>query len=152
MFLVKAQDEVIVNVETRIAAWTFLPEENGESIQILHYENGQKNEPHYDYFMGMVNQENGGHRVATVLMYLSDVEKGGETVFPWSEAAESQPKGDDWSDCAKYGYADSICHREFQCDIIGVHQHIHVGSSISHFQSVRHIMYLDNKMEVGSKI
>ncbi|XP_070051880.1 probable prolyl 4-hydroxylase 7 isoform X2 [Nicotiana tomentosiformis] len=85
MFLVKAQDEVIVNVETRIAAWTFLPEENGESIQILHYENGQKNEPHYDYFMGMVNQENGGHRVATVLMYLSDVEKGGETVFPWSE-------------------------------------------------------------------
>lgn len=59
--------------------------ENGESIQILHYEHGQKYEPHYDYFHDKVNQELGGHRVATVLMYLSDVEKGGETIFPNSE-------------------------------------------------------------------
>lgn len=59
--------------------------ENGESIQILHYENGQKYEPHFDYFHDKVNQELGGHRVATVLMYLSDIEKGGETVFPKSE-------------------------------------------------------------------
>lgn len=59
--------------------------ENGESIQILHYENGQKYEPHFDYFHDKVNQELGGHRVATVLMYLSDVEKGGETIFPNSE-------------------------------------------------------------------
>ncbi|KAF3625289.1 putative prolyl 4-hydroxylase 6 [Capsicum annuum] len=106
MFLLKAQDEVVANVEARIAAWTFLPEENGEAIQILHYELGQKYEPHYDFFKDKINQEIGGHRVATVLMYLSDVEKGGETVFPISEAAESQPnKGDDWSDCAKRGYA-----------------------------------------------
>ncbi|XP_055804284.1 probable prolyl 4-hydroxylase 6 [Solanum dulcamara] len=104
-FLDKAQDEVVANVEARIAAWTFLPEENGEPIQMLHYEHGQKYEPHFDFFKDKVNQEIGGHRVATVLMYLSDVDKGGETVFPRSEAAESQPKGDDWSDCAKYGYA-----------------------------------------------
>ncbi|WMV17477.1 hypothetical protein MTR67_010862, partial [Solanum verrucosum] len=104
-FLNKAQDEVVANVEARIAAWTFLPEENGEPMQILHYEHGQKYEPHFDYFMDKVNQEIGGHRVATVLMYLSDVDKGGETVFPRSEAADSQPKGDDWSNCAKDGYA-----------------------------------------------
>ncbi|WMV15157.1 hypothetical protein MTR67_008542 [Solanum verrucosum] len=105
MFLSKGQDEVVANVEARIAAWTFLPKENGESIQILHYEHGQKYEPHYDYFHDKVNQELGGHRVATVLMYLSDVGKGGETIFPNSEAKKSQPKGDDWSDCAKNGYA-----------------------------------------------
>lgn len=105
MFLRKGQDEVVANVEARIAAWTFLPKENGESIQILHYEHGQKYEPHFDYFHDKVNQELGGHRVATVLMYLSDVAKGGETVFPNSEEKKSQPKGDDWSDCAKNGYA-----------------------------------------------
>ncbi|KAF5192359.1 Prolyl 4-hydroxylase alpha subunit protein [Thalictrum thalictroides] len=99
------KDEVVKGIEARVAAWTFLPPENGEAMQILHYENGQKYEPHYDYFHDKANQELGGHRVATVLMYLSNVEKGGETVFPDSEAKEIQPKDDTWSDCAKKGYA-----------------------------------------------
>ncbi|CAL5368007.1 unnamed protein product [Camellia sinensis] len=105
MFLQKAQDEVVVAIEARIAAWTFLPEENGESIQILHYEHGQKYEPHFDFFEDKINRELGGHRVATVLMYLSDVKRGGETVFPDSGAKHNQPKDDNWSDCAKDGYA-----------------------------------------------
>ncbi|XP_057982948.1 probable prolyl 4-hydroxylase 7 [Malania oleifera] len=105
MFLNKAQDEIVANIEARIAAWTFLPIENGEAIQILHYEIGQKYEPHFDYFHDKANQELGGHRVATVLMYLSNIEKGGETVFPDSEEKMSQLKDDDWSDCAKQGYA-----------------------------------------------
>lgn len=59
--------------------------ENGEALQVLHYEHGQKYEPHLDFFHDKRNQEVGGHRVATVLMYLSNVVKGGETVFPDSE-------------------------------------------------------------------
>ncbi|KAH7532580.1 hypothetical protein FEM48_Zijuj04G0035800 [Ziziphus jujuba var. spinosa] len=105
MFLQKAQDEIVANIEERIAAWTFLPKENGESMQILHYEHGQKYEPHFDYFHDKANQELGGHRVATVLMYLSNVEKGGETIFPNAEAKMSQPKDDNSSECAKQGYA-----------------------------------------------
>lgn len=105
MFLDKAQDEVVTGIEARIAAWTFLPQEHGEQIQILHYERGQKYEPHYDYFVDKVNQELGGNRVATVLIYLSNIEKGGETVFPYSEAKDFQLKDDNWSDCAKTGYA-----------------------------------------------
>lgn len=58
-------------------------------MQILHYENGQKYEPHFDFFHDKSNQELGGHRIATVLMYLSNVEKGGETVFPNSEVFSS---------------------------------------------------------------
>ncbi|XP_023523636.1 probable prolyl 4-hydroxylase 7 [Cucurbita pepo subsp. pepo] len=104
-FVLKGQDEIIAAIEARIAAWTFLPLENGEPIQILHYENGEKYEPHFDFFVDEVNKELGGHRVATVLMYLSNVEKGGETVFPHSEFKESQEKDDSWSDCARMGYA-----------------------------------------------
>ncbi|KAI8541595.1 hypothetical protein RHMOL_Rhmol08G0073800 [Rhododendron molle] len=105
MFLGKAQDEVVAGIEARIAAWTLLPEENGEAMQILHYEHGEKYEPHFDYFHDKANQQLGGHRVATVLMYLSDVTDGGETIFPNSEAKDTQQKGDNWSDCAKKGYA-----------------------------------------------
>ncbi|PKA49364.1 prolyl 4-hydroxylase [Apostasia shenzhenica] len=105
MFLDKHQDEVVAQIEQRIAAWTFLPDENGEAIQILHYENGEKYEPHYDYFHDKTNQALGGHRVATVLMYLSNINKGGETIFPNSEEKFTQVKDDTWSDCAKNGYA-----------------------------------------------
>ncbi|KAL3643935.1 putative prolyl 4-hydroxylase 7 [Castilleja foliolosa] len=105
MFLQMAQDEVVSSVEAKIAAWTFLPQENGERMQILHYELGQEYVPHYDYFDDEVTLQLGGHRIATVLMYLSNVKKGGETVFPRSEEKYRQPKSNDWSDCAKQGYA-----------------------------------------------
>ncbi|XP_014512275.1 probable prolyl 4-hydroxylase 6 [Vigna radiata var. radiata] len=105
MFLNKAQDETVADIECRVSAWTFLPVENGESMQVLHYENGEKYEPHFDYFHDKANQIMGGHRIATVLMYLSNVEKGGETIFPNSEGKLLQPKDDTWSECAHKGYA-----------------------------------------------
>ncbi|KAK7273099.1 hypothetical protein RIF29_14145 [Crotalaria pallida] len=99
------RDEIVSDIEARIAAWTFLPIENGEPIQVLRYERGQKYEPHVDYFVDKINQKIAGHRMATVLLYLSNVEKGGETVFPFSESRLSQAKDESWSDCAKMGYA-----------------------------------------------
>lgn len=59
--------------------------ENGEYIQVLQYKNGEKYEPHFDYFSDEQNIAFGGHRIATVLMYLSNVKMGGETIFPDSE-------------------------------------------------------------------
>ncbi|CAN6440373.1 unnamed protein product [Victoria cruziana] len=103
-FLAKGQDDVVTRIEDRIAAWTLLPKENGESIHILRYEVGQKYEPHFDYFHDPKNIALGGHRMATVLMYLADVEMGGETVFPNSEDVV-QEKDDSWSDCGKSGLA-----------------------------------------------
>ncbi|XP_071731647.1 probable prolyl 4-hydroxylase 7 [Rutidosis leptorrhynchoides] len=87
ILLNKPQDKVVAGVESRISAWMFLPIENVESMQILHYENGQKYEPHWDYFHDKANQAFGGHMIATILMYLSNVQKGGETVFPESEVS-----------------------------------------------------------------
>ena len=70
--LAPQEDAVITDIERRISRVTQLPELNGEGIQILHYVDGQKYEPHNDYFFDSVNQapELGGQRVATVLMYL----------------------------------------------------------------------------------
>ncbi|RWW68932.1 hypothetical protein BHE74_00023507 [Ensete ventricosum] len=92
-------DPIVAGIEDKIAAWTFLPKdcsvdicfhtENGEDIQVLRYEPGQKYDPHYDYFSDKVNIARGGHRIATVLMYLTDVAKGGETVFPSAEVISS---------------------------------------------------------------
>ncbi|TYG71027.1 hypothetical protein ES288_D05G361500v1 [Gossypium darwinii] len=82
-FISHVKDEVVADIEARIAAWTFLPAE------------WSKYEPHFDYFHDKANQELGGHRIAL----------GGETVFPNTEGKLSQPKDDSWSDCAKNGYA-----------------------------------------------
>ncbi|CAA7395330.1 unnamed protein product [Spirodela intermedia] len=105
MFLEKKQDEIVARIERRIALWTFLPEENGESIHVLRYKRGQKYESHFDYFVDKVNREIGGNRYATVLMYLSDVQKGGETVFPNAEGKHHHEEDDSWSECARNGYA-----------------------------------------------
>lgn len=67
------------NQSCNICVWI---SENGEDIQVLRYEHGQKYDPHYDYFTDKVNIAQGGHRFVTVLMYLTNVTKGGETVFP----------------------------------------------------------------------
>lgn len=104
MFLKRGKDKIVQNIEKRIADFTFIPVENGEGLQVLHYEVGQKYEPHYDYFLDEFNTKNGGQRVATVLMYLSDVEEGGETVFPAAKANfSSVPWWNDLSECAKKG-------------------------------------------------
>ena len=84
-FLRRAEDEVVRRIEERIAAFAMIPADHGEGMQILRYEPGQKYDPHFDYFQDDENVKHGGQRVATVLMYLSDVERGGETVFPRGE-------------------------------------------------------------------
>ncbi|KAL5073836.1 hypothetical protein RYX36_012820 [Vicia faba] len=104
MFLKRGKDKTIQNIEKRIADFTFIPVENGEGLQVLHYGVGEKYEPHYDYFLDEFNTKNGGQRVATVLMYLSDVEEGGETVFPAAKANFSAvPWWNDLSECARKG-------------------------------------------------
>jgi len=103
-FLPRARDKFIRNIEKKIADFSFLPVENGEGLQVLHYEVGQKYEPHFDYFLDDFNTKNGGQRMATVLMYLSDVEEGGETVFPAAKGnISSVPWWNELSECGKKG-------------------------------------------------
>lgn len=105
-FIARGADEVIADIERRIAEWSHVPVEHGEGLQVLRYEVGQKYEAHMDAFSDAFNQDDkkGGQRVATVLMYLSDVESGGETVFPLT--SEKPHEGDDaFSACARRGVA-----------------------------------------------
>ncbi|WOL00028.1 putative prolyl 4-hydroxylase 3 isoform X1 [Canna indica] len=104
MFLQRGQDEIIRAIEKRIAYYTFIPVEHGEGLQVLHYEVGQKYEPHFDYFLDEYNTRNGGQRMATLLMYLSDVEEGGETIFPNANSNSSLlPWYNELSECGKKG-------------------------------------------------
>ncbi len=83
----RAENELIRRLEQRIADLVEYPVENGEPIQILHYERGGEYRPHFDYFDPKLpgNEQvltQGGQRIATLVMYLNDVEAGGSTVFP----------------------------------------------------------------------
>lgn len=101
MFIARGQDAIVNRIEERIATWSFIPKEHGEALQVLRYQNGEKYEPHFDFFHDKENQALGGHRIATVLMYLSNVVRGGETVFP--RAFDPREKNESWSECAKKG-------------------------------------------------
>ncbi|GMN35869.1 hypothetical protein TIFTF001_005591 [Ficus carica] len=106
MFLRRGRDKIVKDIEKRIADFTFIPVEHGEGLQVLHYEVGQKYDAHFDYFLDEFNTKNGGQRLATLLMYLSDVEEGGETVFPAAKGNfSSLPYWNDLSECAKQGLA-----------------------------------------------
>ncbi|HEX7914221.1 2OG-Fe(II) oxygenase [Rudaea sp.] len=77
----------IARLDHRIAALMNMPIENGEGLQILHYRTGDEYAPHYDYFPpedagSRTHLAQGGQRVASLIIYLNDVEDGGATVFP----------------------------------------------------------------------
>ncbi len=87
MFFQRGESELIRRIESRIARLVHWPEENGEGLQVLHYSPGAEYKPHYDYFDPAepgtpTILKRGGQRVATLVMYLSEPEKGGGTVFP----------------------------------------------------------------------
>lgn len=87
MFFQRGENDVVRKLEARIAKLVHWPEENGEGLQILHYRPGAEYKPHYDYFDP--NEpgtptilKRGGQRVATLVIYLGEPEKGGGTTFP----------------------------------------------------------------------
>jgi prolyl 4-hydroxylase len=92
MFFRLGETPLIARLEARIAELTGLPAENGEGLQLLNYEAGAESTPHVDYLTAAnpTNSESiarSGQRVGTLLMYLNDVDGGGETTFPqlgWS--------------------------------------------------------------------
>jgi prolyl 4-hydroxylase len=85
-------------VEQRLADFARWPIDKGEGLQILYYDIGGEYRPHFDWFDpatpgGKKHLEKGGQRVATQILYLSDVEAGGATTFPKLGLALRPKKG-----------------------------------------------------------
>ena len=86
----RLQDPIIERIERRISVITRVPVSHQEDIQVLRYTKGQKYGAHYD--SAYDDSQSGPHkRMATFLMYLSDVEEGGETAFPEKSAKWADP-------------------------------------------------------------
>lgn len=83
----RGETELIARIDARAAALMGMDTEHGEGLQAMRYGVGAQYVPHFDYFPpddpgSEPHLRNGGQRVSTLIMYLDDVEAGGETIFP----------------------------------------------------------------------
>jgi prolyl 4-hydroxylase len=98
MFFTRGENAVCQRIEKRIATLLQWPLENGEGLQVLRYRPGAEYKPHYDYFdpkePGTPTViKRGGQRVATLVMYLGEPERGGATVFPDAQLEVAPKRG-----------------------------------------------------------
>jgi prolyl 4-hydroxylase len=82
-FFMLNENPFIARLDRRIAELMNWPVENGETLQILNYQIGGEYKAHYDYFPpgdpgSLVHLSHGGQRISTLVMYLNDVQAGGE--------------------------------------------------------------------------
>ncbi|KAG1679837.1 hypothetical protein FOA52_012750 [Chlamydomonas sp. UWO 241] len=105
MFFSHGENPTVKSVEERLARITMTHPMQGEGVQVLKYNIGEKYGPHHDYFSHDQADEGGGNRLVTALMYLANVEEGGETVFPKVPVPPWQTK-EHYSECAMKGLAN----------------------------------------------
>ena len=76
-----SHDPVVAAVRQRISFFCGYPEANLEPLQAVRYHAGEFYKPHHDYYNACETWQ-AGNRHFTFLIYLNDVEAGGETAFP----------------------------------------------------------------------
>ena len=85
--LQRGETDLIACIDARLAALARWPVERGEGLQVMRYETGNEYRAHFDWFDPDLpgprkHLEHGGQRLATFVLYLSEVERGGGTSFP----------------------------------------------------------------------
>ncbi|MFI8684951.1 2OG-Fe(II) oxygenase [Rossellomorea sp. NPDC077527] len=91
VFLEESHD-VVTRIEKRVSQIMNIPVEHGEGLQILNYKPGQEYKAHFDFFSASARPVK-NPRISTLVMYLNDVEEGGETYFPKLGLSVSPQKG-----------------------------------------------------------
>lgn len=87
-----SQDPVVRAIDARMETVIHVPHGHAEALHILRYQIGEKYLAHNDYFQeDAIKADPRGQRMATLLMYLSDVEEGGETNFPHAVPVQDLP-------------------------------------------------------------
>ncbi|KAA8522616.1 hypothetical protein F0562_013023 [Nyssa sinensis] len=96
MFISASEDKsgILDLIEEKIARATMIPRTHGEPFNVLRYEVGQKYNSHYDAFNPAEYGQQKSQRIASFLLYLSDVEEGGETMFPFENGLQMDAKYD----------------------------------------------------------
>jgi len=101
-FLSSARHSFLRSIDRKTASLVRLPVTHQEDVQVLRYGETEKYDSHHDYFEPSLYQQDPGtlsliqkgrrNRMITVFWYLSDVERGGETVFPSFDKLRAAPK------------------------------------------------------------
>ncbi|MBD7945811.1 MULTISPECIES: 2OG-Fe(II) oxygenase [Psychrobacillus] len=91
-FIEESENAIVARIEKRISSVMNIPIEHGEGLQILQYTPGQEYKAHYDFFSSTSKVAN-NNRISTLVMYLNDVELGGETFFPKLNFTVTPKKG-----------------------------------------------------------
>jgi len=92
MFFDENESTFLAGIEKRIASLMHVPIAHAEGLQVLHYEPGQQFKAHYDFF-GSGHSSSPNNRISTLVIYLNDVEEGGDTTFPHLGVAVKPMKG-----------------------------------------------------------
>ncbi|WP_243523774.1 2OG-Fe(II) oxygenase [Bacillus pseudomycoides] len=85
-------NETVAKIEKRVSLIMNIPVEYGEGLHVLKYTPGQEYKAHYDYFAEHSRAAE-NNRISTLVMYLNDVEEGGETYFPKLDLSIAPKKG-----------------------------------------------------------
>lgn len=91
-FLTDISNDILARVEERVSVIMGIPTEHGEGLHILNYQPRQEYKEHFDYFTSTSTAAS-NNRIATLVIYLNDVEEGGSTFFPKLNFSISPQKG-----------------------------------------------------------
>jgi prolyl 4-hydroxylase len=92
MFFEEGENDLVARIERRLSQIMNIPVEHGEGLQMLNYKIGQEYKAHFDFFSS-TSRAASNPRISTLVMYLNDVDEGGETYFPKLNFSVNPQKG-----------------------------------------------------------